>query len=393
MTFIVPVGPQHPALHEPERFRIEVEGEEIVNVDLRMGYMHRGIEKALTERNYHRGTYLAERICGICSAAHTTCFTQAIERCAGIEVPERAKYIRVIIAELERIHSHLLWAGVAAEEIGFQTLFMMIWRDRELVMDLLELISGNRVNYGTNQVGGVRKNIDPGQVSKILSNLIELEKHSNHYVDVFSSDQTIRARLKGKGILTKQEAIELCAVGPTARGSDIDMDIRKDDPYSCYDDFEFIVVKENDGDILAKAMVRLRELIESIHIIRQAIDNLPSGPIVAKLRGRLPAGINMDLPEDGEGFGRIEAPRGELLYYVRSDGSKKPSRLKIRTPTMANIPPITVMLQGETLAEVPIVIESIDQCFACADRVTVVYRDTGKTRVMTDEDLRRLREE
>lgn len=383
MTFIVPIGPQHPALHEPEHFRIEVEGEEIVNVDIRMGYMHRGIEKALAERNYHRGTYLAERICGICSASHTTCFTQAVERLAGIEVPDRARYIRTIVAELERIHSHLLWAGVAAEEIGFKTLFMTIWRDRELVMDLLELVSGNRVNYATNKVGGVRRNINPRQTSKILRNLDELAKHARHYVDVFPSDQTILARCRGKGILTKHDARELCAVGPTARGSDVRMDIRRDDPYAAYDELDFLVVREREGDILAKAMVRLREVVESIHIIRQAVDSLPPGPIVAKFDANLPA---------GEGFGRIEAPRGELFYYIRSEGGNIPSRVRVRTPTIANISFIPVMLRGETLAEVPIVVASIDQCFACADRVTVVDSETGDTRVMTNQELRRLKE-
>ncbi|MBS3815857.1 MAG: NADH dehydrogenase subunit, partial [Hadesarchaea archaeon] len=277
--------------------------------------------------------------------------------------------------------SHLLWAGVAAEEIGFHTLFMTIWRDREHVLDLLEMLSGNRVNYATNKVGGVRRNIDPGQGEKIMSKLRKVEEHVNRYIEVFPSDKTILARCKDKGILTKGEARELCAVGPTARGSGVDMDIRRDDPYGAYDELDFLTIKEDDGDILAKTMVRFREINESIHLIRQAVDTLPSGPIRTK--------VSDDYPE-GEGFGRIEAPRGELFYYIRSEGGKTPQRVKVRTPTIANIPPIQAMLQGETLAEVPIVIESIDQCFACADRVTVIDSETGDSNVMTKEELKGL---
>ncbi|MFP4005100.1 MAG: nickel-dependent hydrogenase large subunit [Candidatus Hadarchaeia archaeon] len=387
MTFKVPVGPQHPALHEPERFEIEVEGEEIVDADVRMGYMHRGIEKALTERSYHRGVYLAERICGICSVAHTTCYTQAAERLANIEVPERAQYIRIITAELERIHSHLLWAGVAAEEIGFQTLFMTLMRDREAVMDLLESISGNRVNYAINKVGGVRRDIKPGLAKEIRKKLEELEESSRYYVDAFSSDSTVKARCRDKGILTKKNALELCAVGPVARGSGINLDIRKDDPYGKYKDLSFEVITKEEGDILAKAMVRLEELLESISIIRQALEKMPSGPIKSEEAKGLPIGVGEGLPE-GEGTGRIEAPRGELIYHIKSDGGKVPSRVKVRTPTIANIPPILEMLKGETMAEVPIVIESIDQCFACADRVTIVDRDSERTRKITLRELR-----
>ncbi len=390
MPFTVPVGPQHPALHEPERFRIEVEGEEIVNADVRMGYMHRGIEKALSERSYQRGVYLSERICGICSLAHTTCYTQAAERLAEMEIPDRAKYLRTITGEMERIHSHLLWAGVAAEEIGFQTLFMTIWRDRELVMDLLELVSGNRVNYAINKVGGVRRDINENQAKKILENLEKLKKHAEHYVDVFPSDSTVRARLKGKGILTNEQARDLCAVGPVARGSGVDVDLRRDDPYAAYGEIPFDVMVEQDGDILAKTMVRLRETVESINIIEYALDALPSGPIMSEEVKGLPVGVQKGLPE-GEGTGRIEAPRGELIYHMRSDGEKHPSRVKVRTPTIANIPPILEMMKGETMAEVPIVIESIDQCFACADRVTVVESGSNKTEVMSMQQLKEMR--
>lgn len=388
MTFKVPVGPQHPALHEPERFEIEVEGEEIVDADVKMGYMHRGIEKALSERSYHRGVYLAERICGICSVAHTTCYTQAAERMAGIEIPERAEYIRTIMTELERIHSHLLWAGVASEEIGFQTLFMTLMRDRETVMDLLEMISGNRVNYAINKVGGVRRDIKGDLVQKILDKTEKLEENAEYYINVVPSDSTVLARCKDKGILTKKEAKELCAVGPVARGSGINFDVRAKDTYGAYEDIPFDVITEEDGDILAKTMVRLKELLESIKIIRHSLDQMPSGPIRSEDAQGLPIGVEDGLPA-GEGTGRIEAPRGELIYHIKSDGGQTPTRVKVRTPTIANIPPILEMLKGETMAEVPIVIESIDQCFACADRVTIVDKKSEKTREVSMDELRR----
>ncbi|KXA99792.1 hypothetical protein AKJ42_02525, partial [candidate division MSBL1 archaeon SCGC-AAA261C02] len=363
MTLVVPVGPQHPALEEPEHFRITVEGEEIVDADVRLGYMHRGIEKAFQEQNYQRGVYLSERICGICSGIHTLVNVETAEQLAGIEAPPRAKYIRTIVAELERIHSHLLWAGIAAHEIGFMTLFMLTWRDRELVMDLLEMISGNRVNYAANTIGGVRFNINPTQAVKIMDGLDELEKHGKHYADVFPSDPTILARCEGKGILSKEDGLKLCAVGPTARASGIDVDLRRDDPYAAYDEIDFEVITAKEGDVLANAKVRLLEILESVKIIRTALERMPSG--------RLRVEVPREFPE-GEATNRGEAPRGELFYHFKSRGGEKPYRVKVRTPTLANIPSALEKLKGETLTEVPIVVASIDPCFNCTERVTVV---------------------
>ncbi len=391
MTFTVPIGPQHPALHEPEHFKVELEGEEIVDADIRLGYMHRGIEKGLQDRSYHRGVYLSERICGICSVAHTTAFTVTAEKMADIQIPERAKYIRTIIAELERIHSHLLWAGVAGEEVGFQTLFMTLWRDREGVMDLLEMVSGNRVNYAINKVGGVRRDIDDRQAEKILKTLDDVEEDVKHYAEVFPSDSTVLARMKNKGILPKKKGQELCAVGPVARGSDIDVDIRREDPYLAYDEIPFDVPVETDEDILAKAKVRLVETLQSVEIIRHALDQMPDGPLMHDVAKGMPVGVNKGLPA-GEATGRVEAPRGELLYHMKSEGEdhNNPSRVKVRTPTLANLPSVFVMLLGESMAELPIVVASIDQCFACTERITVVDSETQEKDVMTMQDLKEM---
>ena len=382
MTFVIPIGPQHPALKEPEFFRFEVKGEEIVNVDIRLGYAHRGIEEALSRRSYEHDVYLVERICGICNVVHTTTYCQAIEQLAGVEPPERAKYIRTLILELERIHSHLLWFGVAAYQIGFNTLFMLAWRDRECVMDLRELISGNRVTSATNTIGGIRRDVKPEHVPTILRGLDELERSTKYHIDLFNSDRTILARCTNVGVLTKNDARKFCAVGPLARASGVDADIRRDDPYAAYDKLSFDVITEREGDVWAKSMVRLREILESIRIARQAIKEMPSGPIRTK--------VNLEIPRN-ETIERAEAPRGELFYYALSNGTERPERLRVRTPTYANFASMKLMFVGGTVAEIPIVMWSIDPCFACNDRVALVDSHTGKTRTLTLEELRRWR--
>ncbi|KXA95271.1 hypothetical protein AKJ36_01080 [candidate division MSBL1 archaeon SCGC-AAA259I07] len=383
MSFIVPIGPQHPALEEPEHFRVTVEGEEIVDVDFRLGYMHRGIERAFQEKTFGRALYLAERICGICSGIHTIACVETIEQLAGIEAPRRARYIRTIVAELERVHSHMLWAGIAAHEIGFMTLFHLLWRDREHVMDVLEMLTGNRVNYAANKIGGVRFDIKPKHLGKISKVLDKLEKDTLHYADVFTSDQTILARCEGEGILSKKDALKLTTVGPTARASGVDFDVRRDDPYSAYDELDVDVKTATEGDVLANAKVRLLETLEAINIIRNAVDQMPEGEISVKVPKELP---------EGQASNRVEAPRGELFYHFKSEGGEKPARGKVRTPTLANIPAIIEKLKGETVAEIPIVVASIDPCFCCTERVTVVDKDTGESRIVTKKEMREKRQ-
>jgi len=380
MTFVVPIGPQHPALKEPVYIRFETKGEEIVDLHVRLGYVHRGIERAMQERSYLHNIYLSERICGICNVAHTTAYCQTIERLAGIEVPDRARFIRTILCELERIHSHLLWAGIAAHEIGFDTLFMLFWRDRELVLDLKEMISGNRQTSASNTLGGVRRDVKPEHIPKILRALEKLEKATKQYINICTSDRTILARCAGIGVLPKDDAKKLCAVGPTARASGVDVDIRRDDPYDAYDQISFEVITESDGDVLAKVVVRLLEILESIKITRQAVKALPKGPLRVKITPKI---------EPNEAIGRVEAPRGELFYYAISNGTDKPERVRVRPPTYANIPSFKPMFVGGTVAEIPIVLASIDPCFACTDRVALVDSRTGKTHILSFKELRR----
>jgi Ni,Fe-hydrogenase III large subunit len=382
-TIRVPFGPQHPALKEPENFIFEVEGDIVVGVTPRIGYVHRGMEKAFELRTYLQNIYLAERVCGICSHAHTTCYTQAVEQLLGVEAPPRAKYIRTIIAELERLHSHSLWVGIAAHEVGFDTLFMYTWRDREEIMDLLELVSGNRVHYAMNTIGGVRRDISSDLGSRIRSGVSSFEKRARYYMKTMRTDPTFTKRTSGVAILKTKDATELCAVGPTLRGSGIKNDVRADDPYAAYDEIPFNVISHDGCDVLCRTIVRCEEMLESINIIRYALDHIPSG----ELRIRVP----MAVPA-GEAISRVEAPRGELIHYAKSNGSIKPERYKIRSPTLANIPALCKTLIGTHMADIPIILAGIDPCFSCMDRMTFVDTKTDKRWVRTLQELRRNRE-
>ena len=379
-TIKVPFGPQHPALKEPENFLFEVDGDIVVNVTPRIGYVHRGIEKALELRSYIQDLYLAERICGICSHAHTTCYTQGIEELLGVEAPPRAKYIRTIIAELERLHSHSLWVGVAAHEVGFDTLFMYTWRDREVVMELLEAISGNRVHYAMNTIGGVRRDISAEETAKIRSSLDFFEKRVQKYLDVIRTEETFLKRTAGVGVLKKQDALDLCTVGPTLRASGVKNDVRADDPYAAYGEIPFKVIVDDECDVLGRTVVRCKEMLESINIVRYALDKMPEG----STRVRVPMAV-----PPGEAVSRVEAPRGELIHYVKSNGTTKPERYKVRSPTLANIPALCKTLVGAHLADIPIILAGIDPCFSCMDRM--VFVDVAKDRnwVWTMQQLKR----
>jgi membrane-bound hydrogenase subunit alpha len=375
----IPMGPQHPALHEPESFNLILEGEKIVEAEVKLGYNHRGIEKACESRNFIQDIYLIERVCGICSHSHSTCFVQAVEEIAGVEVPLRAQYIRTIIGELERVHSHLLWLGVAGHEVGFETLFMYAWRDREIVMDILALISGNRVNYGMNTIGGVRRDINPEEAAQILGNLNTLKERTEYYIKVTTNEPTFIGRLAGVGKLPKELAMSMGAVGPLARGSGVARDIRQDDPYGAYAQVGFKIVTDDHADVLGRTIVRVYELLESYRMLSVLVENLPEGPIAVKVPRKIPA---------GEAVSRYEAPRGEDIHYVRANGTEMPERVKVRAPTLANLASIRETLRGGYLADFPIVVAAIDPCFSCTDR-SIRIVDGKKDNLL---DWRQLRE-
>jgi len=356
----IPIGPQHPALKEPESFTITLNGETIINMDVRLGYNHRGIEKACEERSYIQAMYLVERVCGICSHSHSTCFIQAVEEIAGLAVPARAQYIRTIISELERIHSHLLWLGVAGHEIGFDTLLMYSWRDREVVMDTLAALTGNRVNYGINTIGGVRRDISKEHLAGLLKTMDVLEERTKYYIEVASQEITLIKRLSGVGYISHADAVNLGAVGPTARASAVDRDIRRDDPYLAYQDLAFKVITDSHNDVYGRTLVRVGELMQSYSMIRQLVAKIPEGPITVKAPRKIPA---------GEALSRYEAPRGEDVHFVKANGTEKAERVKIRAPTLANLQAVAKMMENNRLADVPIIIAAIDPCFSCTDRM------------------------
>jgi len=393
-TYSIPIGPVHPSLKEPMTFNFEIYGEHIENVNLAPGDNHRGIEFMGMQRNPIQIIYLAERICGICSASHPFAFCKAVENAAEIEVPERAQYIRVIIAELERIHSHILWAGVAAHELGFDSVLYLSWRAREEVLDLLEHLTGNRINYGIFMIGGVRRDISKEQVPRVRKTLDYYRDIYGKIEDVFLNDPTIALRTKNVGILTKEDALSLCAVGPTARASGIKKDVRQDQPYSAYADLEVkaitpdVLTGEVNGDVYDRIIVRLLEVVQSVQIIEQCLDNMPSGEIIAEKK--LVKLLNQLKKAKGEGIGRHEAPRGECIHYVKLNESETPEVWKARAPTYNNLMTWVPMLLGQQIADIPIVIASIDPCIACMDRVTILNKANGQKSILTKKDLHEL---
>ncbi|MCJ7693807.1 MAG: nickel-dependent hydrogenase large subunit [Anaerolineaceae bacterium] len=357
--FNIPIGPNHPLLKEPLSLLLTVEGERILESSLRLGYVHRGIERLCQERTYTQAIHLIERVCGICSHVHSSTYCQAVEALLNIEIPPRAKYIRALLCELERIHSHLLWLGVLAKNIGLDTVFMYAWRDREIVLDLLEEISGGRVSHAINIIGGIKTNLDQPLVETIYKQLELLEPKLEVVLGLFENDPSVRIRTQGVGILTKQEVQRQCVVGPVARASGVDFDLRRDIPREPYNLLDIKVITHKDGDVWARALVRIKEAHESLRLIRQILKIIPDGEIAVRAKRRIPK---------GEVVSRLEAPRGELFYYIRSDGSDKPARLKIRTPTIPALSLLTDQLRGVNLADAPVILSGIDLCIACADR-------------------------
>ncbi len=381
--FIVPIGPQHPALKEPGHFEFTVDGEVVTDARVRLGYVHRGIEKGAEDRNWTQNLYLVERVCGICSHVHAMTLALGVEKLAKVTAPPRAQYIRTLVAELERITSHMLWLGVAAHEGGFDTLFMLSWRDRETIMDLLEALTGNRVHYSTNAIGGVKFDVTDELADSIRRGVDYLEERAHFYLKVVTTDETFLARTRGVGQMTLEQAWRFDAVGPTARASGVDVDIRVDDPYIAYTDIPVQVITDERGDLEARFVVRIKEMMEACRLIREVLDHMPAGELTTRVPRRIPA---------GETVSRVEAPRGELFYFIKSNGSDKPERMKIRTPSLCNWASVMQLAVGHKLADMPMMLVGIDPCFSCNDRLfTIRPARSGRTnsQLWTWEDLRR----
>jgi ech hydrogenase subunit E len=354
---IIPFGPQHPVLPEPIHLDLVVEDEKVVEAIPSIGFIHRGLEKLVEKKDYIEYVYVAERICGICSAIHGQTYCQAVEEVMNIAVPERALYLRTIWGELSRVHSHLLWLGLMADGFGFESLFMHTWRLREAVLDIIEETTGGRVIFGSCKVGGVRMDIDKPTLDRVLSILNGMEKEIKEITDVFIVDRSVKHRTVGVGVMSKEEALALGAVGPTMRGSGINQDLRKLG-YAAYRHLNFEPIVETAGDSYARCVVRIREVFQSLDLIRQAAAKMPEGPIDVKVSGS----------PTGEFFARTEQPRGEVIYYLKANGTRYLQRLRVRTPTFANIPALVKLLQGCELADVPILALTIDPCISCTER-------------------------
>jgi len=358
-SYNIPVGPLHVVLEEPIYFKLQVEGETVVGLDINAGHAHRGIEFLAMQRNFYQNLTLTERVCSLCSNNHPFTYCMAVEKIAGIEIPERAEYLRTIADEIKRIASHMFNIGLIPHIIGFDSFFMHAMELRETMQDLKESIFGNRMNLSVNTIGGVRYDINEEQQKYILKTLDNLKKPLEEIAVLFKTNASIRRRTEGVGVLPLDKAIEYGVTGPVARGSGLAYDVRVDNPYAAYDKLHVNAVTEKNGDVFSRQLVRVGEVFESISILEQCFKDMPKGPTDFAFMPDIPA---------GEAIAKSEAPRGELIYYARTNGSDIPERLRWRVPTYHNWEALTIMLPGCKVADVPVIIGSVDPCISCTER-------------------------
>ncbi|MCF6310403.1 MAG: nickel-dependent hydrogenase large subunit [Sulfurimonas sp.] len=355
-TINIPIGSQHIALLEPVRFKFECENEKIVGVGSDVGFVHRGIEKACTTKFKFDGIgYVVARVCGLCAITHSMTYTASIEKLIGGEITQKAKYLRILLLELDRVHSHMLCLSHTCENAGFEAMFMRIMGDREDIMEIQELITGNRVQFDYISIGGVNRDIDAAQAKNILAKL-ELLKHKVlGYIDEFTNNWSLSLKFKGIGVLTLDDAYRFNTIGPLARASGLQADVRNEIDYLPYDEVGFNMQTHSDGDINARNLVRLSELLNSIEMCNNILEGLPEGEIFTKLKGK----------PKGDTVVRFEAPRGELMYYVKGNGSAMLDRVRIKTPTFSSIPAFSHVFMGADYADAPAILASFDPCLSC----------------------------
>ena len=355
---IIPFGPHHPVLPEPLHLDLVLEDETVVKAIPSIGFVHRGMEKLVEKKDFNEFVYVAERICGICSFMHGMGYCMTIEHIMNVEVPERAVFLRTLWAECSRIHSHLLWMGLAADAIGFESLFMHSWRLREYILDVLDMTTGGRVIFSVCKVGGVTKDIDSDKMKRVLENLDKISSGMDQIAKVFLSDKSVNHRFAGIGTLSKEAAIALGAVGPVARASGVEFDVRASG-YAAYPHLDLKIQLDDAVDSLARTRIRVKEVYESIRMIKKIAEIMPKSDIIdVKVKGN---------PE-GEAFMRLEQPRGEVVYYAKGNGTKFLERFYARTATFANVPALLDMIEGVELADIPVLITTIDPCISCVER-------------------------
>ncbi len=355
---VIPFGPQHPVLPEPIHLDLVLEDETVVEALPSIGFVHRGLERLAEKHEFEEMVFVAERICGICSAIHGQGYTQAVEKLLKLEIPRRAEWLRTYWGELSRIHSHLLWLGLAADAFGFESLFQHTWRIREGILDIIEETSGGRVIFGACKVGGVRRDISNERLKELTVVIKQIEAECREVIETFRNDTTVRKRTEGVGIMSKEDALALGAVGPVLRASGTAEDARTLG-YAAYDEVDWSPVTHDGCDCYSRIIVRLEEVYQSFNILYQVADKICDGEISV---GRIKA------KPEGSFMARLEQPRGEVCYFLEGNGTKLLQRFRVRTPTFANIAPLVHMLKGCELADVPNIVLTIDPCISCTER-------------------------
>jgi formate hydrogenlyase subunit 5 len=377
----VPLGPLHMTSDEPGHFRLYVDGEHIVDADYRLFYVHRGMEKLAESRmNYDQVTFLADRICGICGYAHNVAYSTSIERALGIEVPARAQFIRTILLEVERLHSHLLNLGLACHFVGFDTGFMQFFRVREKAMKMAEMLTGSRKTYGVNLIGGVRRDILKEQRTTTLQLLKELRDDAGRLVAMLLETPNIVQRTQNIGLLETQVARDYSPVGPTLRGSGFARDIRTLHPYCAYDRVPWTVIAKDGCDVLARTLIRAEEFFESVSMVERCLEEMPAGPVLTE-------GFTYKPYQFALGY--VEAPRGEDIHWSMLGDNQKIYRWKCRASSYNNWPSLRYMLRGNTISDAPLIVASIDPCYSCTERVTVVDVRKKKATIVPYKEMER----
>jgi len=352
-------GSQHIAIPEPVSFVFETENEIITDVAVDVGYVHRGIEKAaVTKFNFNNVQYLLARVCGFCSITHASAYIHGVEKLLGVETNKKIDYLRTLVVELDRMHSHLLANGHVAEVCGYENLFMQTVKYREIVMEILEIITGNRIQYDYYKIGGVSRDLTLENEKMIRTRLKELRSHVLKLMEFFETDYTLGVKTKGVGVVTYEMAKKYNTAGPIARASGLKTDARAEFDFLPFEELGYELQTRTEGDVWARNMVRFDEVLNSIDISLNVLDGLEEGDIQVKAKGR----------PKGETFIRVEAPRGECFYYVKGNGTKMMERVRIRVPTYANVPVLKELFLGAKYSDAQSIVLSFDPCLSCTAR-------------------------
>jgi NADH-quinone oxidoreductase subunit D len=385
-TMILNMGPQHPSTHGVLRVLLEIDGETIVRMMPDIGFLHTGIEKTCEAKFYQQVVPLTDRIDYLCPMTNNLCYVLAVEKLLGLEIPPKAQWLRVMMNELTRINSHLVWLGTHAMDIGAMTVFLYCFREREDILRFFEAISGQRMMTSYFRVGGVALPPPLDFYDRVRKFADRFPARVDQYEGLLTGNPIWKLRTKGVAKISAEDAIALGASGPTLRGSGVDIDLRRDAPYTGYENFKFKVPLGKEGDVFDRYMCRVQELRESIGIVKQALDGMPEGPIKAnapkvvlpdreKMKTEMESLIyhfkiiteGFQVPE-GEVYQAVESPRGEMGYYVVSDGSAKPYRVHMRSACLANMQTLPLMCEGKLIADVVAAIGSIDIVLGEIDR-------------------------